>query len=179
MSACAKFTGLLHARLDGEIGTPELRELDAHLASCAACRELADSFDAAREALRGMPLEPMPEEDFRAVLDRTIRAAASVAPFRSRLLRRGPVFAGIGLAAAVVGAAILVPLFLARHSGPSPEEIAHAREDARRALAIAGRALKRAETAGNAVVTDEVSPALRRVPLRWDRLAAESRRNRS
>ena len=181
MNACARFVDLLHARLDGEIGRADALEVEGHLASCASCRELADSFESAREALRGMAFEPMPEEDFQAVLDRTVRASAAVeppkvVPFRPR---RARVLAGLGLAAAVVAAALIVPVLVSRSSKPSPAEVAQAREDALRALAIAGRALRRAETAGNAVVTGEVSPALRRVPLRWDRLAEDPRRSRS
>ena len=176
MSACARFEDLLHARRDGELGDAESRELEGHLASCDRCREIASSLESAREALRGIAFEPMPEADFQAVLDRTVRSEGKVVPLRPR---RPRLYAGLGLAAAVIAAAVIVPLVVSRNQGPSPREIAHAREDALRALAIAGRALKRAETAGNAVVTGEVSPALRRVPLRWDRLADDSRRHRS
>lgn len=180
MSACARFLEKLHARLDGEPEAAQDRELELHLESCERCRETAASLRSAHDALRGLAYEPMPEEDFQAVLDRTVRSASSreVVPFRPR---RARLFAGLGLAAAAIAAAVIVPVLVSRSttSTPSPQEIARAREDAIRALAIAGRALKRAETAGNAVVTGEVSPALRRVPLRWDRLAEESRRTRS
>lgn len=176
MNGCTRFVDLLHARLDGELAEGDARELIAHLETCTACRELASGFDATRESLRGLAFEPMPEADFQAVLDRTVRSESRVVPFRSR---RARVFAGVGLAsaAAALAAALIVPMY--RSSHPSDAEVAKARQDALRALAIAGRALKRAETAGNAVVIDEVSPALRRVPLRWDRLAEEPRRNRS
>jgi anti-sigma factor RsiW len=176
MSGCSRFVEMLHARLDGELAAEQARELEAHLDACEACREMAASLESAGEALRGLAFEPMPEADFQAVLDRTVRS--SVVPFRPR---RARVFAGLGLAAAVIAAALIVPVLVSRStsSTPSAQEIAQAREDALRALAIAGRALRRAETAGNAVVTREVSPALRHVPLRWDRLAEESRRTRS
>lgn len=176
MSGCARFVEMLHARLDGELTDADARALEAHLDSCDGCREMASSLESAGEALRGLAFEPMPEADFQAVLDRTVRA--SVVPFRPK---RARLLAGLGLAAAVLAAAVIVPLLVSDSttSRPSPQEIARAREDAMRALAIAGRALKRAETAGNAVVSGEVSPALRHVPLRWGRLAEESRRNRS
>lgn len=163
MNGCTRFVDLLHARLDGELAEGDARELIAHLETCTACRELASGFDATRESLRGLG-------------HRTVRSESRVVPFRSR---RARVFAGVGLAsaAAALAAALIVPMY--RSSHPSDAEVAKARQDALRALAIAGRALKRAETAGNAVVIDEVSPALRRVPLRWDRLAEEPRRNRS
>jgi len=44
-------------RLDGELSELEGALLDAHLARCAGCRELAAGFDASTAALRSAPLE--------------------------------------------------------------------------------------------------------------------------
>jgi predicted anti-sigma-YlaC factor YlaD len=44
-------------RLDGELSELEGALLDAHLARCAGCREVADGFDAATTALRSAPRE--------------------------------------------------------------------------------------------------------------------------
>lgn len=44
-------------QLDGELSELESALLDAHLARCAGCRAVADSFDASTTALRAAPLE--------------------------------------------------------------------------------------------------------------------------
>jgi predicted anti-sigma-YlaC factor YlaD len=44
-------------RLDGELSELESALLDAHLARCAGCRELAGGFAASTAALRSAPLE--------------------------------------------------------------------------------------------------------------------------
>ncbi len=43
-------------RLDGELSEIESALLDAHLARCAGCRELAGGFEASTAALRSAPL---------------------------------------------------------------------------------------------------------------------------
>jgi predicted anti-sigma-YlaC factor YlaD len=44
-------------RLDGELSELEGALLDAHLARCAGCHEVAEGFDASTIALRAAPLE--------------------------------------------------------------------------------------------------------------------------
>jgi predicted anti-sigma-YlaC factor YlaD len=44
-------------RLDGELSELESALLDAHLARCAGCRQIAGGFDASTAALRSAPLE--------------------------------------------------------------------------------------------------------------------------
>jgi anti-sigma factor RsiW len=44
-------------RLDGELSELEAALLDSHLARCAACRAIAEGFDASTSALRSSSLE--------------------------------------------------------------------------------------------------------------------------
>jgi predicted anti-sigma-YlaC factor YlaD len=44
-------------RLDGELSELESALLDAHLARCVGCREIAGGFDTSTAALRSAPLE--------------------------------------------------------------------------------------------------------------------------
>jgi hypothetical protein len=52
---CGRFTALIHERLDGALDAGALAALDAHLASCAACRGLAADLDEMRRTAAGLP----------------------------------------------------------------------------------------------------------------------------
>lgn len=174
MSACDRYREWNHARLDGDLDAEGARALDAHLEVCASCRDEAASFDGVAAGLRRLRPEPMPDAVLETVLERTARAnRARVVPFPSRRA------AWIGLAAAALVAAILVPSWLGRPDRPSADEVARARRDAQFALAIVAKTIRRAETAGDRVLTDEVSPALRRIPIRWQQVDATTRRDRT
>lgn len=55
---CARARFWASLRLDGELSELEGALLDAHLAHCAACREVAGGFAAATVQLRAEPLAP-------------------------------------------------------------------------------------------------------------------------
>ena len=60
--ACARFAPLIHERVDGALGAGPQPDLDAHLASCAACRELLADLDAIRWTASEIPdFTPRPE----------------------------------------------------------------------------------------------------------------------
>ncbi len=174
MNACERCREWVHARIDGDLAGDAARELQAHLESCAACRDEAASLERLVLDLRGAPVERMPDDAFAAVLARTSRA--SPGRTASFVRRRG---AWIGLAAAAGIAAALLSFRPGDDGGPTPEEIAQARRDVQVALALTADALQRAETVGKRVLTEEVSPTLQRVPIRWRNVAESGRRNRT
>lgn len=53
---CARARFWASLRIDGELSELEGALLDAHLAGCAACREVAQGFGSATTALRAAPL---------------------------------------------------------------------------------------------------------------------------
>jgi anti-sigma factor RsiW len=60
--ACGRYESLLIRLADGTIDAAARRELDAHLATCADCREAVDAQRAAREALVGWLPGPVSPE---------------------------------------------------------------------------------------------------------------------
>jgi anti-sigma factor RsiW len=54
-AGCGRFTALVHDQLDGAIDAGARAELDAHLASCAACRALASDLEAMRHTAATLP----------------------------------------------------------------------------------------------------------------------------
>jgi anti-sigma factor RsiW len=94
--SCERFADLLDARADGELPDGAAAELDAHLATCAACAAEAAAIGALRAELAGLRRDTAPEE-----MHRRLRAGLPEAepdPGRRRAL---------GLAAASFGGALL------------------------------------------------------------------------
>jgi len=52
---CGRFAALVHDRVSGTAGAASQADLDAHLASCAACRSLLADLEAMRGAAAGLP----------------------------------------------------------------------------------------------------------------------------
>ena len=72
---CAKLDERLIPYLDGKLAGNELREMEAHLGACAACRRRADEFRAVAGLLDELPvIEPSPAFDLR------VRARVAAAP---------------------------------------------------------------------------------------------------
>ena len=86
---CARARFWASLRIDGELSELEGALLDAHLARCAACREVVSGFDAATTRLRATALVP----------------AAPVVVRRSRSPRR--FVAAAAVAAVVLAGAVL------------------------------------------------------------------------
>ena len=61
MSPCDEYLELISARLDGELSPFEEKRLEAHLAQCAPCRELADQLADLHDAMSELPRLPVPD----------------------------------------------------------------------------------------------------------------------
>ncbi len=78
---CTRMDERLIPYLDGKLAGNERREMEAHLAACAACRRRADEFRAITGLLDELPVvEPSPAFDVR------VRARVAAAPPRQSWL---------------------------------------------------------------------------------------------
>ena len=125
---CEEARGLLDERLDGPLGDAAEEALDAHLAACAACREVAGSLEEVDAALRGMDLpDPGPAFSDRVVaaLDRApgepARRVLPAVPIRVRLLRGLLAAAGTGALVALAVAVLPVEALALPAGGFVPE----------------------------------------------------------
>lgn len=134
-------------------------DVRSHIASCDACRELAEDLGVLRSALRGLPREPLPPAALDAVWRQTVRAdrAARWTTPGWRRAAAAAVFV-TGLAAAT--------LYLVSRSslppGPSAAELARAEAQAELVFGYTARALAATrDAAAHHVIEDKVSPAVR------------------
>jgi predicted anti-sigma-YlaC factor YlaD len=170
---CENARRLLAGRLDGDLGPAEVRDLETHLNGCSDCREIASGLEVVASGLLRLPAETLPDDDFERVLARTVGKAAFAS--RRAATRRSFFLAA---AAAVLAAAVLIPFALRESTPaePTAAEIDRATRDARMVLAMASHALRSGETAARErVIGREVSPALRRVPVRWSHVSGPRR----
>lgn len=106
---CARARFWASLQIDGELSELETALLDAHLARCAACREIAAGFAAGTELLREAPLERV--------------APVAVAHARSpRRILVGAAIAAVVAAGAVAG--VLVRGQVSSSSARAPHVVA-------------------------------------------------------
>jgi anti-sigma factor RsiW len=78
--SCADYDLLLHALADGELDAGHVRDVEAHVAGCAACAEKLKAVRALREAMAGAKLrEPAPAH-LRSRIEALFPDPAPVAP---------------------------------------------------------------------------------------------------
>ena len=174
--ACARARELIHQVLDGDLMEAAVRaEIDGHLETCTACREFRGELSLIQQGLRGLPVTPLPDDGLEQVWDRTIRS-------RKVIRLRGWGFDWRFAAAAAV---IFLAAFLGiqtwnappRSPEPSRTELTRAAREMRLVLSLTSGALHKTGTvAVKNILADEVSPALRRVPVRWPAGAADGQR---
>lgn len=172
MNACLDRRDAIHRLLDDELDSAERAAFDAHLGSCAGCREMLAGLEATRAVLRALPKEMLPAEALDTVWARTIRSAET-----GRAAARAPWW-WAAAAAATVTVAILGGLLRAPRlpsadravadAVTAPADIDRAGREARFVLALTSRALhKSGSAARDQVLGGRVAPALRRIPIRW------------
>lgn len=104
---CAEADIMLHALLDGQLDAGHAREVEEHVAGCAACGEKFAAFRAMGDAMAGPELKPKAPAALRARIEAALpspapaRASASVLPFRPS---RRSFFSGFGAGAVLSGA---------------------------------------------------------------------------
>jgi anti-sigma factor RsiW len=163
--SCDTARELIHRLLDGELMDAVRREeLEEHLDSCADCRRAREELGALQSALRALPQQQFPDAALGEVWERTTRRSPGRSARRSRWLDWRP---------AAAAAVLALALYAAWNTGgvrsePTAEEVARAAEETRMVLGLTARALRDARQAAvKDVLADEVSPALRKVPIRW------------
>jgi len=77
--ACGRFAALIHDRVDGALDAGAQQELDAHLASCAACRELLSDLDAIKRTAVDIP-DLTPRSEVWTSLSARLAAEAAARP---------------------------------------------------------------------------------------------------
>jgi hypothetical protein len=102
---CRQAENLISAYLDGELEGGYRAEIEAHLASCPACRQYAEELEAAQAALAGIFAAAEPPADLLERVMARVRSAGAETP----VSRQAAAFSGwrrtfavAGLAAAVV-----------------------------------------------------------------------------
>lgn len=130
--AHARARTLASDRLLAPLSREDAAWLDGHLAACAACRRMADSFAADRARILALRDElPIPPRDLGARLSRALDVEVRRAVREDARKGRGsvvgsPSFALAGIAVAAVLAIVFLPLLIAgfgvgnRSTGPGP-----------------------------------------------------------
>ena len=162
---CVLARGAIHRTLDGDPLAPlapeEVQALATHLEECSGCRETRDELTQMRDALAALPQLPLPAADLEAVLARTTRR-----PRRFWQLPAGRLDWRLAAAAALVVLAAFV-MWPESDPAPSQAEIRQAEAEARLVFKLTLDALKRTQRVTvDEVLGGEVSPALRRVPVK-------------
>ena len=117
MAACPDKEAWVSGRLEGTLEGDSARALDAHLVTCAACREEVAANDALLGFVALPPLRAIDERMMAALPERLARAGRPAV----RAPRRFPLTVGLALAACAAFAVLAVE---STH-GTSPRTVAH------------------------------------------------------
>jgi predicted anti-sigma-YlaC factor YlaD len=156
---CEETRRHVHEAHDGAEALPEPAR--AHIAACSACREFEHDLASLTDALRAIPLAPLPPDALDRVWRETIHAQRRAA-WTTMGSRR------LAAAAVVLTALSTASLYFvfapARPPGPSPVELARASAQAEMVLGYTARALAATRDAtADRVLASKVSPAVRGV----------------
>jgi len=110
---CAECEILLHALLDNELDAGHARDVEAHVATCAACAEKLKAFRTMREVMAAADLKPAAPASLRSRIEAALPAPSAqiIAPRRffqpSRRTFFGGFAVGSALSAAVAASLVL------------------------------------------------------------------------
>jgi ferric-dicitrate binding protein FerR (iron transport regulator) len=85
MSTCKHTQALLFEHLEGRIDPTSRAQLDAHVATCAHCRQVFATWSTALPRLRDLPFEAPSEVQLRRTENQVLQALQSVPPPRRRV----------------------------------------------------------------------------------------------
>ena len=165
--SCADAGALIHRLLDGDLMDAVQRtRLDDHIEGCAACRATQAELRMVQDGLRAMAESPLPDAALQQVWRRTSRGGLRA--FRDWRLDWRMAAAAASIALLVwVGVKVWDPQPLV----PNDVDIVRATEaaeGARMIFQLTSRALeKTGRVAIRDVLTEQISPALQRLPVRW------------
>jgi anti-sigma factor RsiW len=110
---CAECEILLHAQLDGELDASHTREVEAHVAHCAACAEKLSAFRAMRDAMAAANLKETAPASLRSRIEAKLPSPAPrvTGPLKVTRPSRRMFFGGFATGAAL-SAAAAASLFL-------------------------------------------------------------------
>jgi len=156
---CEETRPHIHEAHDGDEALSD--PVRVHVAACSACREFQVDLASLTDALRAIPLAPLPPDALDRVWHETIRARPRVA-WATRSSRR---LAAAAVFVAALSAASLYFVFApTRPPGPSPVELARASAQAEMVFGYTARALAATRDAtADRVLASRVSPAVRGV----------------
>ena len=122
---CARVRGLFGAYWDDEITQAEREWIEAHFASCPACREEYESYSRALELVAALPREEVASDLVERVMARTRRSSPAADQLPAPRVAWIPVTAAAALA--ILTFATLSPwLRVTRETHPSPPPAAPA-----------------------------------------------------
>lgn len=177
MNGCVEIRRTIQESMDGPVALERQADAAAHVRSCSQCREYREGLEIVRNALAALPSIPFPEDGLERVWEKTIRAAVPRSQKRAR--RSLPWLAA---AAAILVTVLFLPaLFRPLTRSYSQADLTTAERQARSALALAGDALRKSRHAAvSDVLEGEVSPAMKKIPIRWSSTKSpDSRRRRT
>lgn len=172
---CERARELIHQVLDGELMDARFREqLHVHLAGCGECREVEADLGRIQLGLRGLAELPLPDTALQEVWDATSRPRGSRNPWVERVLDWRFVAAAAVLIVALAGSWQWIQ---PTRNEPNAAELAQALEETRMVLEMTAEALRKAKRVGvDDVLTDEVAPALRDLPIDLPQTPPKKRR---
>lgn len=168
---CEQAVELIHQLLDGDLmDAGDRQEMEEHLASCDGCRRADAELRTIQQSLRAMPADSLPDDVLDSVWTSTTKSGGG------RVYRWGLAAAAAVLVVSLLGLWQFGPPGAVE---PTQAELDRATEEARMVFGLTAQALRKTERAAfKSVLAEEVSPALRSVPIQWPSPSAGRRNNR-